>query len=166
MPNISGSASCGASLYHLLHGESNSTDYHSDRSAHTVSGTRFTGTAEEVTLASVVLSGGLIVASSVVNRSAAGAGATLTSGTVTVDRPVLLVAVASGSGDVNATAPTQTWPVGWTVHQSVARSTATAPNGHVPLYIASKAVGPGTHSVNVQMTINEGAIIALYAVGV
>ena len=50
------------------------------------------------------------------------------------------------------------------MHRSVARGTAQAPNGHVPLYVATKAVSAGTYSVNVQVVINEGIVLAIYAV--
>lgn len=134
-------------------------------SAHAVTVTKDTGTAEEMTFALLAVSSGSVISSSVVSRTAAGAGATLTSGNVTVsNRNALLVAVGSGTGDVNATAPTQTWPAGWTIHQSVARNSAQAPNGHVPLYLATREVAPGTHSVGVQMTINEGIVLALCVV--
>lgn len=132
---------------------------------HAATGTKTTSTNEEATIAILVASGGQIgTRSAVVQRDAAGAGATLTSGTVTTTAPALLVAVASGNGDVNATAPTQTWPGDWTVLQSVAFSSAQAPTGHIPLYLAVKSVTtPGTYSVDIQMTINEGAVIGLYA---
>ena len=131
---------------------------------HTATGTKTSSVTEEATIALLVLSGGQIgTRSSVVQRTNAGAGATHTSGTVTTTAPALLVAVCSGDGNVNATAPTQTWPGEWTVLQSVAYSTAQAPNGHVPLYVAVKPVTtPGTYSVGIQMTIDEGATIALY----
>lgn len=135
-------------------------------SDHAVTVTKSSGDTEEMTLAVLALSGGSIVSSSTVNRAANGAGATHTSGTVTATGPARLVAVGSGSGDVNATAPTQTWPGGWTQHQAVARSSAQAPNGHVPIYLMSREVGAGTHSVDVQVTIDEGIVIALYAVQV
>lgn len=136
-------------------------------SAHAVTGTKSSSTAEEATIALLALSGGTIVSSSVVQRVAVGAGATLTSGTVTTTGPALLVASCSGDGNVNATAPTQTWPTGdgWTVQQSVAYGSADAPNGHIPLYIATKEVTiAGDYTVGVQMTINEGATVSLYAV--
>lgn len=136
-------------------------------SAHAVTGSKSSATAEEATIALLVLSGGTIVSSAVVQRVAAGAGATLTSGTVTATGPALLVATASGDGNVNATAPTQTWPTGdgWTVHRSVAFGSADAPNGHIPLYVATKEVtAAGDYTVAIQMAINEGATISLYAV--
>ena len=133
-------------------------------SDHSVTVTKNSAAAEEMTVAVVALSRGAVVSSSVVNRTATGAGATHNSGNVTTTGPALLVAVGSGSGDVNATAPTQTWPADWTVHRSVARGTAQAPNGHVPLYVATKAVSAGTYSVNVQVVINEGIVLAIYAV--
>lgn len=135
-------------------------------SNHAATGTKTSSVAEEATIAILVLSGGQIGSrSSVVQRVNAGAGATLTSGTVTTTAPALLVAVASGDGNVNATAPTQTWPAEWTVLQSVAFSSAQAPNGHVPLYVAVRAVSaPGSYSVGIQMTIDEGATIAIYGV--
>lgn len=133
-------------------------------SNHSVSGTKSSSTAEEVTVALLALSGGTIVDSNVSQQVAAGAGHTFTSGSVTTSGPALLVAAASGDGNVNATAPTQTWPGDWTVRESVAFGSGDAPNGHVPLYIATKEVGAGTHTVDVQVTINEGITIALYAV--
>lgn len=136
-------------------------------SAHAVTGSKSSSTAEEATIALLSLSGGAIVSSSVVQRVANGAGATHTSGTVTTTGPALLVAVASGDGNVNATAPTQTWPTGegWTVRQSVAFGSGDAPWGHIPLYVATREVASaGDYTVGVQMTINEGATIALYAV--
>lgn len=135
-------------------------------SNHSVSGTKSGSTAEEVTTALLALSGGTIVSSSVTQQAAAGAGHTFTSGSVTATTAALLVAVASGDGNVNATAPTQTWPGDWTVRESVAYGSGVAPNGHVPLYIATKQVAAGTHTVDVQVTINEGVTIALYAVQV
>lgn len=130
---------------------------------HAATGTKTSSTAEEATIAILVLSGGQIgTRSSVVQRTNAGAGATLTSGSVTMTASGLLVAVASGDGNVNATAPTQTWPAEWTVHQSVAFSSAQAPNGHVPLYVATRPVSAGSYTVGIQMTIDEGATIALY----
>lgn len=135
-------------------------------SNHAATGTKTSSTAEEATIALLALSGGQIgTRKSVVQRTNNGAGATLTSGTVTMTGPGLLVAVASGDGNVNATAPTQTWPGDWTVLQSVAYSSAQAPNGHVPLYLAVKPVSAaGDYSVGIQMTIDEGATIALYGV--
>jgi hypothetical protein len=133
-------------------------------SSHTATVTKSSGDAEELTLAGIAISRGSIVSSSVVNRTAAGAGATHVSGNVTATGPALLVAVGSGSGDVNATAPTQTWPSEWTQHQAVARSIAQAPEGHVPLYLMTRAVGVGTHNVEVQVAINEGIVLSLYAV--
>lgn len=139
-------------------------------SASTQSGTKSQGTSDEVTLAGLALSGGTVVSKSAVTRAANGAGATHTSGSVTTTGRALLVSVCSGTGDVNATAPTQTWPTGengWTVLQSVARSSAAAPNGHVPLYLAVREVSAaGTYTVGVQTTINEGLMMLLYAVQV
>lgn len=135
----------------------------SGTSNHAATGTKTSSTAEEATIAILVLSGGQIgTRSSVVQRTNAGAGATLTSGSVTMTSSGLLVAVASGDGNVNATAPTQTWPAEWTVLQSAAFSSAQAPNGHVPLYLAVRAVSAGDYTVGIQMTIDEGATIALY----
>jgi hypothetical protein len=133
-------------------------------SNHSVSGTKSSGDAEEVTIALLALSGGSIVDSSITQQDNAGAGHTFTSGSVTVSGNALLVAVASGDGDVNATTPTQTWPGTWTVHQSVAYNSAQAPNGHIPLYVATRSVAAGTYTVDVQVTIDEGLIMALYAV--
>lgn len=134
-------------------------------SAHSASGTKSSGTTEEVTVALVSLSGGAITAGSpaMVVRTANGAGATHTSPSVSVNGAALLIAWASGTGDVNATAPTQTWPGDWTVLQSVSYSSAQAPNGHIPLYIAAKTVQAGTHSVGVQVTINEGLLMGIVA---
>jgi len=131
---------------------------------HALTGSKSSSVTEEATGAILVLSGGQIgTRKSVVQRVNAGAGATLTSGTVTMTAAGLLVAVCSGDGNVNATAPTQTWPGEWTVLQSVAYSSAQAPNGHVPLYLAVRAIStPGDYSVGIQMTIDEGATIALY----
>lgn len=135
-------------------------------SNHAATGTKNSSTSGEATIALLALSGGQIGSrSSVVQRNNAGAGATLTSGTVTMTAAGLLVAVCSGDGTISDIAPTQTWPEGWTVLQSVAYNRAQAPNGHVPLYVAVKSVSsPGDYSVGIQMTINEGATIALYGV--
>lgn len=133
-------------------------------SNHSVTGSKSSATDEEATIAALVLSHGSIIAQQVTQQAAAGAGHTFNSGDVVTTGPALLVAAASGDGNVNATAPTQTWPGDWTVLQSVAFGSAAAPNGHIPLYIAVKTVDAGTHSVNVQMAINEGVTIALYAV--
>lgn len=136
-------------------------------SAHAVTGSKSSGTTEEATIALLALSGGTITqAPSPVLRAAAGAGATHTSPEVTVSGNALLVAVACGDGDVNATAPAQTWPGTWTVHKSVAYNSTQAPNGHIPLYLATRSVGPGTYSVGVQVAINEGLLMAIYAVQV
>lgn len=136
-------------------------------SAHSVSGSKSSGATEEVTVALLALSGGTITqAPSPVLRAAAGAGAVHQSPSVSVSGPALLVCVASGTGDVNAVAPTQVWPGDWSVLQSVAYSSAQAPNGHVPLYLGVKSVGPGTHSVGVQVAIDEGLLMAIYAVQV
>jgi hypothetical protein len=76
-----------------------------------------------------------------------------------------LIAVCSGDGNVNAVAPTQTWPGDWTVLDSVAFNSTDAPNGHVPLYVATKEVsGAGTYTVDVQVTIDEGVTLAIFAV--
>ena len=135
-------------------------------SNHTVTGTKSSSTAEEATVAALALSGGTLVASSnVVQRVAAGAGATHTSGIVTTTGPALLVAVCSGDGNVNATAPTQTWPVGWNIEKSVAYSSAQAPNGHIPLYVATREVSvAGDYTVGVQVTIDEGVTLWIGAV--
>ena len=133
-------------------------------SNHSVSGTKSAGNSEEVTIALLALSGGTIVDEDVSQQDNAGAGHTFTSGSVTVSGNALLVAVASGDGNVNATAPTQTWPGSWTVRQSVAFGSGDAPNGHVPLYVATRSVTAGTYTVDVQVTIDEGLIIGLYAV--
>lgn len=135
-------------------------------SDHTCTVTKSSGDAGELTIAMLLLSGGSIISSAVniINR-ANTTGATLTTGTVTVPSGnALLVAVGSGRGDVNDVAPTQTWPGEWTVHQSVARNRATAPSGHIPLYLATRSVGPGTYSVGIQMTNDEGILYGLYAV--
>lgn len=133
-------------------------------SNHSVSGTKSAGNSEEVTIALLALSGGSIVDSDISQQDNAGAGHTFTSGSVTVTGNALLVAVASGDGNVNATAPTQTWPGTWTVRESVAFGSGDAPNGHVPLYVATRSVSAGTYTVDVQVAIDEGLIIALYAV--
>ena len=133
-------------------------------SNHSVSGTKSSGTAEEVTIGLVALSGGSIVDSDISQQDNLGAGHTFTSGSVTVTGNARLICIASGDGDVSATAPTQTWPGDWTVLQSVAYNSTEAPSGHVPLYIATKEVSTGTHSVNIQVTIDDGLIIGLYAV--
>lgn len=134
-------------------------------SAHSVTGSKSSATTEEATIALLALSGGTIVAApSPVLRAAAGAGATHTSPDITVSGPALLVCIASGDGNVNATAPTQTWPGTWTVQQSVAYSSAQAPNGHIPLYVATRAVAAGTYNVGVQVAIDEGLLMAIYAV--
>lgn len=137
-------------------------------SAHSVTGSKSSATAEEATIALLALSGGTITqAPSPVLRAAAGAGATHTSPDVTVSGGnALLVCIASGDGDVNATAPTQTWPGGWTVQQSVAFNSSQAPNGHIPIYVATRTVGPGTYNVGVQVAIDEGLLMAIYAVQV
>lgn len=131
---------------------------------HSVSGNKSAGATEETTIGMVVLSGGTIVSSSITQQDNAGAGHTFTSGDVTATAPALLVAMCSGDGDVNATAPAQTWEAGWTVRESVAFNSAQAPNGHVPMYIATKSVGAGTYNVQVQVAIDEGLIMAIYAV--
>jgi hypothetical protein len=133
-------------------------------SNHSVSGTKSSSTAEEVTIALVALSSGTIVSNSVTQQVSAGAGHIFTSGSVTTTSAAMLVAMASGDGNVNATAPTQTWPGDWIVRESVAYGSADAPNGHVPMYIATKSVGVGSHTVDVQVTINEGVTISIYAV--
>lgn len=135
-------------------------------SDHQVTVTKSGGDAEELTIAMIALSGGSIgTRKSIVNRSAAGAGATHTSGTVTMTGAGILVAVGSGTGDVNATPPTQTWPGDWTVHRSVARGSGEAPDGHIPLYLATKAVGSaGDYTVAVQVAINEGIVLSLFGV--
>lgn len=133
-------------------------------SNHSVSGTKSSGNTEEVTIGLIALSGGSIVDSDISQQDNAGAGHTFTSGSVTVTGAARLICVASGDGDVNATAPTQTWPGSWTVLQSVAYNSSQAPNGHVPLYIATREVSTGTHTVDIQVAIDEGLIIALYAV--
>lgn len=130
---------------------------------HSVTVTKDNTNLGELTVAMVVLSGGTIVSSSVVSRDRNGAGATHTSGTVSINGSALLVAFVSGKGDVNATAPTQTWPGTWTILQSVARNSAAAPQGHVPLYVGVKVVS-APETLAVQMTNDEGAIMALYAV--
>lgn len=133
-------------------------------SDHTATVDKDQGAIQELTFAAIALSHGTIVDSVSVNRTANGAGASHVSGDVTVSGPALLVAVASGTGDPNVTAPTQTWPVGWTIHESVARNSSQDASGHVPLYLATKAVDAGTHNVTVQTTIDEGLIIQLFAV--
>ena len=134
-------------------------------SAHSVTGSKVSGAAEEVTMAFVALDGGTVVDSGVGLSAAAGAGATHTSPTVTTTGPAMLVCMASGTGDVNATAPTQTWPGDWTVQESVAYSSAQAPNGHVPMYLATKSVSAaGNYSVNVQVTIDEGLLFMIYVI--
>jgi hypothetical protein len=135
-------------------------------SDHQVTVTKSSGAAEELTIAMIALSSGAVgTRKSSVNRTATGAGATHTSGTVTMTGAGILVAVGSGTGDVNATAPTQTWPGDWSVIRSVARNSAQAPSGHVPLYLATKAVaGAGTYSVDVQVTIDEGIVLSLFGV--
>ena len=121
--------------------------------------------AGELTLMGIALSGGAIQDSSVTSLVAGGAGHTHTSNTVTTAVPALLVSFSSGAGDVNPTNPTQTYPAGWTVHQFVARNSSEAPSGHIQTYMATKWVDAGTHSVAIQVTIDEGIIIALFAVG-
>lgn len=135
-------------------------------SDHQVTVTKSSGAAEELTVAMIALSGGTIgTRKSVVNRTAAGAGHTHTSGTVTMTTAGILVAVGSGTGDVNATAPTQVWPGDWEVLRSVARSEAQAAQGHVPLYLGVKAVASaGDYSVDVQTAINEGIVLSLFGV--
>lgn len=134
-------------------------------SAHSVSGSKSSDATEELTIALLALDGGSIVDSATSTVAANGAGATLTSPTVTTTGPALLVAIACGTGDVNVTAPTQTWPGNWTVHQSVAYSSAQAPNGHIPMYLATRTVtSAGDYSVGVQVTINEGLLFMIYAV--
>lgn len=133
-------------------------------SAHSATSTKTSSTAEEATIALVAISNGNIFDSNVTQQVNAGAGHTFTSGNVTLTKSGILVAVASGDGNVNATAPTQTWPGTWTVRQSVAFSSAAAPNGHIPLYVATRAVSAGTYSVDVQVTIDEGLTLALYAI--
>lgn len=136
-------------------------------SNHTLTVTKSSGNTEELTSVLLALSSGSIADSAVVVRNANGAGATHTSDPVTTTKAALLVAIASGTGNVNATAPTQTWPAEWTVLQSVARSSAQAPNGHIPFYLAVRSVtSPGDYTVAVQTTINEGLLMALYAVQV
>lgn len=133
-------------------------------SDHTFTVDKSSGAIGECTLVGLLLSGGSIVDSSVTQQDNAGAGHTFTSGSVTTTGPALLVAVASGDGDPNAVAPTQTWPVGWTVHKSVARTSSQDASGHIPFYLATKEVTTGTHTVDVQVTNDEGLILALYAV--
>lgn len=133
-------------------------------SVHSATATKTSATAEEATIALVAISSGNIFDSNITQQVAAGAGNTFTSGSVTLTKSGILVAVASGDGNVNATAPTQTWPGTWTVRQSVAFSSAQAPNGHIPLYVATRSVSAGTYTVDVQVTINEGLTLALYAI--
>ena len=134
-------------------------------SAHSVSGTKSSNSTAEVTIGLLAISGGTIVDSATSTTSNNGAGASHTSPTVTTTGAALLVCVACGTGDVNATAPTQTWPGDWTVHESVAYSSAQAPSGHLPMYIATRQVSSaGDYSVNVQTTIDEGLLFMIYAV--
>ena len=136
-------------------------------SNHTLTVTKSSGNTEELTSAILAVTTSEVFDSAVVVRNANGAGASHTSGVVTTTKGALLVAIGSGTGNVNVTAPTQTWPSEWTVLQSVARSEAQAPNGHIPFYLAVRQVAtPGDYSVAVQTAINEGIMLALYAMQV
>ena len=48
--------------------------------------------------------------------------------------------------------------------QSVAYSSAQAPNGHIPLYVAYRAVAAGSYTVGVTVAIDEGVTLAIYGV--
>lgn len=133
-------------------------------SDHATTLTKDSGTLSELTFAFAAISGGTIVSSSVVNRLANGAGAVHTSDAVTATKPALLIATGSGTGDPNATAPTQTWPTEWQVRQSVARTSSQDASGHVPFYLATRTVGAGSYTVQVQTTIDEGILLAVYAI--
>lgn len=137
----------------------------SGSSNHAVSGTKSGGNSEETTVAIVGLSGGQVRSSNALARVANGAGATHTSGSVSTDGPARLISITSGDGNVNATPPSQTYPGDWSVLHAYAEGTGTAPNGHIPLYIATKVVSiAGSYTVQVQTTLDEGLTMVLLAV--
>lgn len=142
-------------------------------SNHAATLTKSSATTEEATIALIAMSGGTAAATSVV-RNAAGAGATLTSASFTVSagNRARCLAVWSGTGAVNATAPTATIvDTGTTTAAqwgspiiAIAYSEAQAPSGHIPLYVWTADLGPGTYTWAAQPAINEGAVMATVVV--
>lgn len=141
-------------------------------SNHAATVTKTGGTAEETTIALIALDKGSATANSVV-RNAAGAGATLTSASFTVPSGrARCIAVWSGTGDVNVTAPTATMvdSGSTTAAQwgspilSVAFGSAAAPNGHIPLFVWAADLAAGTYTWAAQPVINEGAVMATVVV--
>lgn len=124
--------------------------------------------AEEATKALFAFSSGDVVAQSSVVRNPAGVNALLTSAPITITQgSARCLAIWSGSGDINPTAPTatNTDPSIWgTPIVSIAYSSATAPSGHIPLIVWTGELPLGTHTWAARPAINEGAIMATVCV--
>lgn len=139
-------------------------------SAHATTMTKTTPFTAEGTVALIALSGGSVISQPAVVRNANGAGATLTSSSFTVGsgKRALCIAIWSGTGNVNATPPTATMvdsgsttAAQWgTPIIAIARGTGTAPDGHIPLFVWTATLSPGTYTWAAQPAINEGAIMA------
>lgn len=139
-------------------------------SAHATTMTKTTPFTAEGTVALIALSSGSVASQSAVVRNAAGAGVTLTSASFTVGngKRALCIAIWSGTGNVNVTPPTATMvdsgsttAAQWgTPIIAIARGSGEAPNGHIPLYVWTALLDPGTYTWAAQPAINEGAIMA------
>lgn len=134
-------------------------------SDHAITLTKTAPFTAEGTVALIAVASGSVTASSSVVRNAAGAGATLTSAAFTVPagKRARCIAIDSGSGNVNATPPTATITDSATWGSpiiAIARGTATAPSGHIPLHVWVADLPPGTYTWSAVHTIDEGAIMA------
>lgn len=142
-------------------------------SNHAATLTKSSSTTEEATIALLAIASGSVAANSVV-RNAAGAGATLTSASFTVPSGgrARCIAVWSGTGNVNVTAPTATMVDSGSTTAAqwgspviaIAFNSAQAPNGHIPLYVWTADLGPGTYTWAAQPAIDEGAVMATVVV--
>lgn len=134
-------------------------------SAHSISVAKSGSAFEEATLIAIEgMNAGVMQDSSIVPRAAAGAGATLTSDTVTTTGPALLCGFWTGDGDVN-TDPQDVGPgPGWTLLEQIALESAQAPNGHIQAALLARVVSAaGTYSLQVVPQANQGGILGLVA---
>lgn len=134
---------------------------------HTVSVAKSGAANEEATLIAVEVTGTTTIEdSSILAIAASGAGATLTSTSVTTAGPAFLVGFWSGDG-VISTNPmdVDSGHVDWQVLAQVALEEAQAPNGHVQSALLGRYVGAaGTYTLQVKPRADQGAILGLVAV--
>lgn len=130
-------------------------------SGHTVSVVKATDAADESTVAVVEARGASVLQDyTIVNRAAAGAGVSYSSGNVVTTGPALLVSVWGGDGGTGLSTQEANPEAGWSMIESL----FLAGTAYIQMAVAVRQVGAaGTYACAWTPVDNQGAIVAIAA---